>query len=199
VHLSVIADANFTQDAQNVATCCRKGLLRRLVNQATNGRAFYRVTSNSTAHVGMGQRETKHITSAINVLKKSTLVGPLMCFERARTLSALVHLCNMEFHDSFTAETPAATPWDRPPEWLDVPGATRAVSLGRSYLYQLIHDGSVRSICVRKPGCVKGKRLISAASLFEFLARQPSDITPEARLIAQRAQAKSAEAKRQRS
>jgi hypothetical protein len=105
---------------------------------------------------------------------------------------------SMKFHDSFTTETPAATPWTRPPEWLDVPGATRAVSLGRSYLYQLIHDGSVRSICVRKPGCVKGKRLISAASLMEFLARQPSDIHAGARALAQRAQAKSAEAKRQK-
>ena len=55
-------------------------------------------------------------------------------------------------------------------EWLR-PGDVRySHGIGRSLLYELIRDGKVRSICLRREGRVTGMRLVSAQSLNEFIA-----------------------------
>jgi hypothetical protein len=51
------------------------------------------------------------------------------------------------------------------PEWLRIPEAIRLFGVGRSKLYELIGDGSIRSTCLRKRGAVRGIRLISFDSL----------------------------------
>jgi len=41
--------------------------------------------------------------------------------------------------------------------------------LKRSLLYELARDGTIRTVLIRKPGALRGVRLIEAASLFRFL------------------------------
>jgi hypothetical protein len=62
------------------------------------------------------------------------------------------------------------------PEWLRIPDATRFSGLGRSSLYELIKEGRVKSVCLRKRNNIRGIRLINADSLNAFLesfAEQP--------------------------
>jgi hypothetical protein len=65
------------------------------------------------------------------------------------------------------------------PEWLDFDGVRRCYSIGRSTCYTLIRDGEIRSVSLRRKGSARGRRLIDAASVREFLARQPNDVAPE--------------------
>ena len=39
----------------------------------------------------------------------------------------------------------------------------------RSYSYLLASQGLIRSVCIRKPGALKGKRLFDCASIREFI------------------------------
>jgi hypothetical protein len=55
------------------------------------------------------------------------------------------------------------------PEWLRLPDAIRASGVGRSTLYKLIGTGDIKSVCLRKRGCQRGIRLISADSLRTFI------------------------------
>ena len=95
-------------------------------------------------------------------------------------------------------EPVTAGKWNGLPEFLDLNGAKHVSSLGRSYLYKLISDGAIRSVCLRSEGRIRGKRLIQTSSLLNFLRRQPDDVTPEMRLHAQRMGKKSHAAKRQK-
>jgi len=56
------------------------------------------------------------------------------------------------------------------PAWLTIPGAVRYSSLSRSKLYQLL-DGEVRSVCLRDRNMSRGTRLISRASLENYILR----------------------------
>ena len=55
------------------------------------------------------------------------------------------------------------------PEWLRIPDATRFSGLGRSSLYELIKEGRVKSVCLRKRNNIRGVRLISADSLSSLI------------------------------
>jgi hypothetical protein len=55
------------------------------------------------------------------------------------------------------------------PEWLRIPDAIRVCGLGRSTLYGLLSSGSVKSVLIRKRGCQRGIRLISADSLRSYV------------------------------
>jgi hypothetical protein len=55
------------------------------------------------------------------------------------------------------------------PEWLRIPDAIRVSGIGRSTLYQLISSGSIKSVLIRKRGCQRGIRLISADSLRAYI------------------------------
>ena len=56
-----------------------------------------------------------------------------------------------------------------PPEWLRIPAALQAFSVGRSWLYERIAAGDVLSRSIRQPGKVKGIRLINRDSLAAFI------------------------------
>ncbi len=43
--------------------------------------------------------------------------------------------------------------------------------LKRSLLYSLARDGVIRTVCLRRPGALRGVRLIEARSLFAYLNR----------------------------
>lgn len=62
------------------------------------------------------------------------------------------------------ASTPLTTP-----EWVRVPVALRGSGWSRSYLYEKIASGEIRSACVRRKGAMRGIRLIHYPSLLEFI------------------------------
>jgi hypothetical protein len=64
-------------------------------------------------------------------------------------------------------------------EFIDLAGLEQQFGIRRSLAYSLLADGSIRSVCLRRRGNIKGKRLIIADSVREFLASQPSDIDPQ--------------------
>jgi hypothetical protein len=55
------------------------------------------------------------------------------------------------------------------PEFGRVPDVQRLYGLKRGYLYNLIKEGKVRSVCLRKPGAKTGCRLIHLQSVRDFL------------------------------
>jgi predicted DNA-binding transcriptional regulator AlpA len=58
------------------------------------------------------------------------------------------------------------------PEWLRIPDATKLFGVSRSLLYELMHARRIRSFALRRPGKIKGIRLISYESLREYLEAQ---------------------------
>ncbi|MCC6356602.1 MAG: hypothetical protein IT577_22165 [Verrucomicrobiae bacterium] len=58
------------------------------------------------------------------------------------------------------------------PEFVDHQGLTRMFAIRRSHAYLLVAQGAIRSVCIRKPGAVKGRRLFDVQSVRDFLARQ---------------------------
>jgi len=55
------------------------------------------------------------------------------------------------------------------PEWLRVPAACQRFGVSRSWLYERIASGEIRSTALRKRGAVKGIRLISRDSMAAFI------------------------------
>jgi hypothetical protein len=64
-------------------------------------------------------------------------------------------------------------------EFLDFAALQKQFHIGRSLAYSLLADGSIHSVCLRRRGKIKGKRLISADSVRQFLASQPTDFDPQ--------------------
>lgn len=58
------------------------------------------------------------------------------------------------------------------PEFADHQTARKLFSLSRSYLYLLADERKIRSVSIRKPGALKGRRLFDCASIREYLASQ---------------------------
>jgi hypothetical protein len=55
-------------------------------------------------------------------------------------------------------------------EWLR-PGDVRPrYGIGRSLLYELMREGKIKSVCLRREGRATGMRLVSARSIEEFIA-----------------------------
>ena len=61
------------------------------------------------------------------------------------------------------------------PEWLRIPDAIRLSGLGRSTIYNILGSGSIKSVVVRKRGCQRGIRLVSADSLLAYIASFAKD------------------------
>ena len=59
------------------------------------------------------------------------------------------------------------------PEFLRVSAAVCYCGISRSLLYELIGSGKISSKILRKPGHIRGIRLISVTSLDEFLNNLP--------------------------
>lgn len=57
-------------------------------------------------------------------------------------------------------------------EWLSVKAAVQKSSLSRSAIYELIVTGEIKSASIRKKGNIRGRRLISAESLLQFIESQ---------------------------
>jgi hypothetical protein len=63
------------------------------------------------------------------------------------------------------------------PEWLRIPDAIRFSGLGRSSLYELIREGKIKSVCLRKRNNIRGVRLISADSLSSLIESAATEST----------------------
>jgi hypothetical protein len=63
-----------------------------------------------------------------------------------------------------------AEPVEPGAEWLRLPEVRRAFGIGRTTAYAWIAAGRIRSVCLRRPGCARGLRLINAASIRACIA-----------------------------
>jgi len=84
---------------------------------------------------------------------------------------------NMKAHELTEAEIggPArrrAAP-TYPPRWIRLPvrGHCPETGLSRAAAYDLIRQGKIKSACIRKPGAVRGQRLVFLPSVLELLDR----------------------------
>jgi hypothetical protein len=57
------------------------------------------------------------------------------------------------------------------PEWLRVPAACQRFGVRRSWLYERISAGDIKSASLRKRGAIRGIRLVSRDSLADFIER----------------------------
>ena len=55
------------------------------------------------------------------------------------------------------------------PEYIRVPDACRRFSLSRSWLYERLDEGVIKTVSLKKEGMVRGKRLINLVSLREYI------------------------------
>lgn len=58
------------------------------------------------------------------------------------------------------------------PEFVDCKGLEAGWGIKRSLAYQLLADGSIKGVSLRRRGQLRGKRLFSADSVREFLRTQ---------------------------
>ena len=79
--------------------------------------------------------------------------------------------------DNFMVAPPrvAANNATAEPEFIRLPVGRGArgpyTGLSRAYIYQLINERKIKSVSLRKPGCLRGVRLIHLASLKSYLRR----------------------------
>ena len=55
------------------------------------------------------------------------------------------------------------------PEFADHQTARALFGLSRSHLYKLVEDRKIRSVSIRKPGAIRGRRLFDSASIRALL------------------------------
>jgi hypothetical protein len=58
------------------------------------------------------------------------------------------------------------------PEFVDIPGLEARWGIKRSLAYQLLADGKIRGVSLRRRGQSRGKRLFSVSSIRQFLREQ---------------------------
>jgi excisionase family DNA binding protein len=58
------------------------------------------------------------------------------------------------------------------PEWLRIPQVSLVFGIGRSKIYELIAEGKIKSVSLRKRGQTSGTRLISYDSLSDYIESQ---------------------------
>jgi hypothetical protein len=63
-------------------------------------------------------------------------------------------------------------------EFVDLNGLKSGWGIGRSLCSELLKDGRIRSVNLRREGRLRGKRLVEVASVREFLATCSSNIDP---------------------
>jgi hypothetical protein len=61
------------------------------------------------------------------------------------------------------------------PEFVDWQHLEEGWGIKRSLAYQLLGDGKIQAVSLRRPGKSRGKRLFSVASVREFLRGQMED------------------------
>ena len=57
------------------------------------------------------------------------------------------------------------------PEFVDHKGLRALFGLSRAHAYLLAAEGKIRSVCIRRPGALRGKRLFDCQSIRDFLAK----------------------------
>jgi hypothetical protein len=67
-------------------------------------------------------------------------------------------------------QNPTSAPATNLPEFADHHTARALFGLSRSYLYKLAKDRFIRSVSIRRPGALKGRRLFDCGSIRDFLA-----------------------------
>jgi hypothetical protein len=55
------------------------------------------------------------------------------------------------------------------PEFGDHKGVRAQFGLSRAHAYALVAEGKIRSVCLRRPGATRGRRLFDLNSIREFL------------------------------
>ncbi len=81
------------------------------------------------------------------------------------------------------------------PEFVDLARFERMFSVGRSSTYGMIQRGEIRSVVLRREGCVKGRRLISVQSARDFFSSLSGDVDPRLSELNRKAQKISAQKK----
>jgi hypothetical protein len=66
----------------------------------------------------------------------------------------------------------AARASDVDPEFVDIPGLEARWGIKRSLAYQLLNDGKIKGVSLRRRGALRGKRLFSVSSVRAFLREQ---------------------------
>jgi hypothetical protein len=66
----------------------------------------------------------------------------------------------------------------REAEFVDLTGLKSGWGIGRSLCYELLKDGRIRSVNLRREGRVRGKRLIEVQSVRKFLDSSSDNIDP---------------------
>jgi hypothetical protein len=64
------------------------------------------------------------------------------------------------------------------PEFVDLSGLKSGFGIGRTLAYELLRDGRIKSVNLRRDGCTRGKRLVEVESVRQFLASFDGDIDP---------------------
>jgi hypothetical protein len=54
------------------------------------------------------------------------------------------------------------------PQYADSKGLARITGLTRSHAYLLLSEGKIESVCIRRPGSTRGKRLWNIPSVLSF-------------------------------
>ena len=62
-------------------------------------------------------------------------------------------------------------PISQQPEWIRPSQITVVFGISRSLGYELLSSGKIRSVVLRKPGNIRGCRLISADSIRAYLSQ----------------------------
>jgi hypothetical protein len=57
------------------------------------------------------------------------------------------------------------------PEFIDSKGMRQMFGISRTAAYDLIRDGLIKSVSLRRRGCARGRRLFDVASVREYLTR----------------------------
>jgi hypothetical protein len=57
------------------------------------------------------------------------------------------------------------------PEFVDHKGLRALFGLSRAHAYLLAGEGKIRSVCIRRLGAIRGKRLFCCQSIRDFLAQ----------------------------
>jgi hypothetical protein len=54
-------------------------------------------------------------------------------------------------------------------EWVSMVEAQKIARISRSTMYNLLNTGAIKNCSLRRPGTVRGRRLVSAPSLYSYL------------------------------
>ncbi len=76
--------------------------------------------------------------------------------------------------------TATANTTTEPARYLRVEQCTNTYGLSRAWLYPLLSNNTVKSVCLRKKGNIRGLRLVLRESLEAFIESQAGAFTEEA-------------------